>query len=116
MHHGALGGFATIYLERESDEALAIATLSNVSGVETVLSASEACSMFGLPNDRIGDLVVISQRHHVLGSSSEKHDLSGLTEPLRSHGGVSEQPVPFIIAERYRSQYSPVDEFCVFQG
>lgn len=116
VHHGALGGFATIYLERESDEALAIATLSNVSGVETVLSASEACSMFGLPNDRIGDLVVISQRHHVLGSSSEKHDLSGLTEPLRSHGGVSEQPVPFIISRGLDSNLSDFRNFDIFSN
>ena len=32
----------------------------------------------------------------VLGTSAAKHDLSGLTEPLRSHGGISEQKVPLI--------------------
>jgi len=31
-----------------------------------------------------------------LGSSPDKHDLSGLTEPLRSHGGITEQKVPLI--------------------
>jgi len=39
----------------------------------------------------------VSTFDHVLGSSPEKHDLSGLTEPLRSHGGISEQRVPFIV-------------------
>jgi phosphonoacetate hydrolase len=32
----------------------------------------------------------------VLGTSAAKHDLSGLTEPLRSHGGISEQKVPLL--------------------
>jgi phosphonoacetate hydrolase len=32
----------------------------------------------------------------VLGTSAARHDLSGLTEPLRSHGGVSEQKVPLL--------------------
>jgi len=40
--------------------------------------------------------VVVSTRHKVLGTSAARHDLSGLTEPLRSHGGVSEQRVPLI--------------------
>ncbi len=32
----------------------------------------------------------------VLGTSASRHDLSGLTEPLRSHGGISEQKVPLL--------------------
>ena len=32
---------------------------------------------------------------------SEKHDLSGLKEPLRSHGGLTEQEVPMIVNRRY---------------
>ena len=33
----------------------------------------------------------------VIGTSADKHDLSGLNEPLRSHGGISEQVVPMIM-------------------
>jgi phosphonoacetate hydrolase len=33
----------------------------------------------------------------VIGSAAARHDLSGLDVPLRSHGGLSEQPVPLII-------------------
>ena len=33
----------------------------------------------------------------MLGKSPEEHDLSLLEEPLRSHGGLSEQTVPFVI-------------------
>jgi hypothetical protein len=29
--------------------------------------------------------------------SWERHDLTGLTEPLRSHGGLTEETVPMIV-------------------
>ena len=90
VHHGALGGFATVYLDSHSDHARAREVLDGVTGIERVLTQNEACELFGLPPDRIGDLVVISTRDHVLGSAPKKHDLSGLKDPLRSHGGLSE--------------------------
>jgi phosphonoacetate hydrolase len=95
VHHGALGSFATIYLaeDRIADAARRMAA---IAGVELVLSRKEACDRFELPPDRVGDLVVVSERLTVLGSSVAKHDLSGLDVPLRSHGGVSEQRVPLI--------------------
>jgi phosphonoacetate hydrolase len=52
---------------------------------------------FGLPPDRMGDLVVVSSRHVVIGTSESRHDLSGLDAPLRSHGGLSEQEVPLLV-------------------
>ncbi|MBS0541419.1 MAG: phosphonoacetate hydrolase, partial [Proteobacteria bacterium] len=60
------------------------------------LTREEAAKRFELPPDRLGDLVVVSTKHKVLGTSAARHDLSGLTEPLRSHGGVSEQHVPLL--------------------
>jgi phosphonoacetate hydrolase len=36
----------------------------------------------------------------VLGTRREAHDLSGLTVPLRSHGGLSEQSVPLMFNRR----------------
>ena len=60
------------------------------------MTRAEACQRFELPADRIGDIVVISSKHKVLGTSRNRHDLSGLTEPLRSHGGLTEERVPLI--------------------
>lgn len=97
VHHGALGGFATAYLPAEADADALAAKLREIEGIETVLSRNEACARFELPADRLGELVVISARGWALGSTPAKHDLSGLTEPLRSHGGVSEQLVPLVI-------------------
>jgi phosphonoacetate hydrolase len=95
VHHGALGSFATIYLAGAEPAAI-LPRLRAVEGVEVAISQAEACARFDLPPDRIGDIVVISTVHKVLGTSREKHDLSGLTEPLRSHGGLTEQVVPMI--------------------
>lgn len=106
MHHGALGSFATVYLS-ESATAAAVATvIAALPGVELTLTRADACARFELPPDRVGDLVVVSERLTVLGTSRERHDLSGLDAPLRSHGGVSEQRVP-LIANR-RSDSLPV--------
>jgi phosphonoacetate hydrolase len=95
VHHGALGSFATVYIgpERVADASKRIAALT---GVELVLSREAASERFELPPDRIGDLVVVSERLTALGSAASRHDLSGLDAPLRSHGGVSEQRVPLI--------------------
>jgi phosphonoacetate hydrolase len=95
-HHGALGSFATVYLPQDADAAGIAARLRSVEGVDVAISATEACKRFDLPADRIGDIVVISTVRKVLGTAREKHDLSGLTEPLRSHGGLTEQVVPMI--------------------
>jgi len=96
VHHGALGSFATVYLPQGTDRQAMIARLQALEGVEVAIGRDEACRRFELPGDRIGDLVVVSGRHKVLGTAREKHDLSGLTEPLRSHGGLTEQTVPMI--------------------
>ncbi len=96
VHHGALGGFATVHLPEACDVGAFITKVRGIDGIELAVSQAEACERFELPADRIGDVVVISTRHKVLGTSPEQHDLSGLDEPLRSHGGLSEQSVPMI--------------------
>jgi phosphonoacetate hydrolase len=71
--------------------------IAALPGIQMVLTRAEAAARFELPSDRIGDLVVVSQQDTVIGTSRERHDLSGLDAPLRSHGGTSEQKVPLII-------------------
>jgi phosphonoacetate hydrolase len=95
-HHGALGSFATVYLPEGAKAADLLNKLRAVEGIELALTREEACQRFELPPDRIGDIVAISTIHKVLGTSRARHDLSGLTEPLRSHGGLTEQTVPMI--------------------
>jgi phosphonoacetate hydrolase len=96
VHHGALGSFATIYLPKTTDANALAEKIRLLPGVEIVLDNAAACERFELPNDRVGDLVVVSGRDTVLGTRRAEHDLSGLTVPLRSHGGISEQEVPLL--------------------
>lgn len=98
VHHGALGSFATIYLDGDADAAAT--RLSKLEGIELVLARDEACRRFELPPDRVGDLIVIAGRQTVVGTSRARHDLSGLDAPLRSHGGLAEQRVPFLLNRR----------------
>lgn len=100
VHHGALGSFATVYLPPDLDVQSIRAKVAAIRGVESAMTRAEAAQRFELPEDRIGDLVVVSERFTVIGTSASKHDLSGLDAPLRSHGGVSEQRVPLIINRR----------------
>ncbi len=97
VHHGALGSFATVYLPASVDLNQAVQRLQAVHGIEAVYTRAQAAVHFELPADRIGDLVVVSERFTVLGTALAKHDLSGLDVPLRSHGGVSEQRVPLVL-------------------
>jgi len=102
VHHGALGSFATVYLHEGADRAAIAARIAALRGVESVRSREEAATFFELPADRIGDLVVVSERSKVIGTSAARHDLSALEVPLRSHGGVSEQRVPLIVNRRLK--------------
>ena len=97
VHHGALGSFATAYLPADVDASAITALLGALPGVEASLEREAACARFELPPDRMGDVVIVSERHRVLGTSVSRHDLSGLDAPLRSHGGISEQRVPLML-------------------
>ena len=97
VHHGALGSFATVYLPEGVDVHEACARLQQLRSMEVVLTRAQAAERFELPPDRIGDIVVVSQRFTVIGTSAARHDLSALEVPLRSHGGISEQRVPLIV-------------------
>jgi len=95
-HHGALGGFATVYLRDSRDREAAHQVIAALPGVEVVLGRDEASKVLELPADRIGDLCVIAGAGFALGTRATEHDLSGLDRPLRSHGGIHEQAVPFV--------------------
>jgi phosphonoacetate hydrolase len=97
VHHGALGSFATAYLPVGADQADIITRLRATDGIILVIDRAEAVTRFELPADRIGDIVMISGENMTLGTSAHRHDLAALNEPLRSHGGLTEQEVPFIV-------------------
>lgn len=99
VHHGALGSFATVYLPDGVDIDSIKSELLSIAGMEAVYDNPQGCEHFGLANDRMGDLILVSAKHTVIGTTADRHDLSGLEVPLRSHGGVTEQRVPLIVSQ-----------------
>jgi phosphonoacetate hydrolase len=115
-HHGALGSYATVYLNGVASDGAA-RSISSMEGIDKVLTKAEACKTFDLPEDRVGDLVVISggpNASKVIGTSLTKHDLSGLDAPLRSHGGLTEQEIPVICNRKLKNLHAPLRNFDAF--
>ncbi len=116
VHHGALGSFAQIYLNTvKVDDAIAF--ISSLSGMDAVLPKYVAAKLYGLPPDRCGDVIVVSggdSSSKVIGTSANKHDLSGLDAPLRSHGGLNEQRVPVISNRKLKKLPHPLRNFDAF--
>jgi phosphonoacetate hydrolase len=116
VHHGALGSFATVYLYGPSPQTVA-ELIAAQPGIDVVLDRKAGCARFELPEDRMGDLIVVSggkSHSKVIGTSRDKHDLSGLSEPLRSHGGLSEQEVPIIVNRKTQGLGSALRNFDAF--
>jgi phosphonoacetate hydrolase len=79
---------------------------SRYPGVALVLDGSSAALRYNLPPEREGDFIVTGDAHTVLGSRVEEHELGGLKgHRLRSHGGLSEQSVPFIVSRPLKKEY-----------
>ena len=104
VHHGALGSFALVYLPESVDQRALRDRIAALPAIEVVLPRAAAAERFELPPDRIGDVVVISRKDTVIGTSAGRHDLSGLDVPLRSHGGLSEQKVPLLVNRKVAQQ------------
>lgn len=116
VHHGALGSFATVYVYGPKAEDV-LAFIVRQPGIDVVLGRKEGCARFELPEDRMGDLIVVSggpAHSKVIGTTRDKHDLSGLTEPLRSHGGLSEQEIPVIVNRRTQGLTGTLRNFDAF--
>ena len=104
VHHGALGSYGTVYLANE-DIATAKEVFNGLEGIEMVLSNEEAVEKFNLPGERIGELVVLSDEHTVIGRSKDWHDLDKVKSGLRSHGGIHESVVPMILNRKLTAEY-----------
>ena len=110
-HHGALGSFVRVYLRARLDLAEVMDVAAAIPGIALVLDGKSAASRYQMPLDREGDFVAIGDTHTVIGSSRAEHDLAGLKgHRLRSHGGLSEQIVPFILSHPMNEAYRNLAE------
>lgn len=106
VHHGALGGYGTLYLNDKSQLDATRDYLINLDGIEKVLTNAEAVEQFELPADRIGDLIVLSDAATTIGRTPDWHDLDKVKEGLRSHGGEHCQVVPMIFNKKLNNGYA----------
>ena len=116
VHHGALGSFATVYAYGP-DAGEIMNVIKAQDGIDAVLSRKDGCARFELPEDRMGDIIVVSggpTGSKVIGTSRDKHDLSGLNEPLRSHGGLTEQEIPVIANRKFKDAPAKLRNFDAF--
>jgi phosphonoacetate hydrolase len=116
VHHGALGSFATVYAYGPAISDV-MTWIARQPGVDVVLNKTDGCARFELPEDRMGDVIVISggpTGSKVIGTSRDKHDLSGLKEPLRSHGGLTEQEIPVISNRKLKNLPAQLRNFDAF--
>lgn len=104
-HHGALGSYVVVHIENKSLIEPVRSWLSVHPGITEVYDRSTAVRVLEQPEDRIGDLVVLSGRDVVVGRTPKDHDLKALDGTLRSHGGRYEEMVPFIISHPLNSAY-----------
>jgi phosphonoacetate hydrolase len=105
-HHGALGGFVRVWCQGKATPEDVMAATYGLPGIESVLDKATACRVHDLPADREADVVVIATADTCIGASQAQHDLSGLEgHRLRTHGGVSEARVPFILSAPLNDEY-----------
>ena len=108
-HHGALGSYATVFLQSQVSPTAAMTLLDKQPGVELVLSRDAAARSFDLPADRVGDIVVIGDRGTTLGKSKATLDLSELGGMrLRSHGGLSDRNVYLMFSRPLSDEYAHI--------
>jgi phosphonoacetate hydrolase len=106
-HHGALGGFVRVYCRRGTDRGEVMKLIDGLAGIEAVLEKEDAARRFDLPLDREGDIVVIGDTGTCIGGARAEHDLSGLAgHRLRTHGGVAEGRVPFVLNRPLTKAYA----------
>jgi phosphonoacetate hydrolase len=105
-HHGALGGFVRVWCTGKATPKQVMDAIHGIEGIESVLDKKTACEVHELPEDREADVVVISTANTCIGGAEAEHDLKGLEgHRLRTHGGVSEAKVPFILSEPLNDEY-----------
>jgi len=105
-HHGALGSFVRGYARNGADITAMIAVSAEFPGVAAVLDRADAAQRFELPFDREADFVALGDADTAIGASRAEHDLAGLAgHRLRSHGGLGEQCVPFILSRPLTPEY-----------
>lgn len=93
VHHRNLGGAAYLYLDDPKDKEKCIDVLQDIDGIEYIMDRDQACHLYHLDSERIGDIFVLGDKTTVFGLL----DQSIAEVSIRSHGSLHEAKVPLII-------------------
>src|SRR5262249_5398002 len=108
-HHAALGSFVRVYAMGSVPAQVLMDAAARIRGVALVLDGESAAARYEMPVEREGDFIAIGDTYTAIGSRPEEHDVAGLNgHRLRSHGGLSEQPVPFLLSRPLNAAYRTV--------
>jgi len=94
-HHRGYGGAAWVYCRNTGDVDGVARILSELAGVESVITRTEAWRRFHLMPSRIGDLAVMGDRETVFGELDSESET--LPAEYRAHGSLHEVDVPLMI-------------------
>ena len=108
-HHGALGSFVRVYATGSVPAQALMDAAARIPGVGLVLDGESAAARYEMPLEREGDFIAVGDTYTAIGSRPDEHDLAGLNgHKLRSHGGLSEQPVPFMLSCQLNAKYQDI--------
>ena len=106
-HHGALGGFVRVYCHEGLPPRGVIDAITDVPGLDRVISRETAAEEFDLPIGPEGDVAVLGDARTVIGARAVDHDLGGLKgQRLRTHGSLHEASVPIILSRPVSDEYA----------
>jgi phosphonoacetate hydrolase len=94
-HHRGHGGVSWLYCRNRREIDHVAKTVSTLTGVETVLTRSEAARRFHLLPSRIGDLIVLASKETVFGDLETESE--ALPPEYRSHGSLYERDIPLFV-------------------
>jgi len=105
-HHRGFGGTSYVYLDNKNDLQAVKRLIAGLKGVDEVLTNEEAVKKFHLMSTRIGDLVVLADKHTVFGNLDTEYE--NLPANYRTHGSIYEARVPLFL---YNAPGAPSSKF-----
>lgn len=94
-HHRGFGGVSYVHTYDSNENEHVRDAILSLDGVEEVLLGSEAAKRFRLMPSRLGDLVVLPDKHTVFGDLPEEMEI--LSPTYRSHGSLYEMSIPLLL-------------------
>ena len=94
-HHKDYGGGAWVYVDGDQIDR-ATEVLTEIDGVEEVLTREQTAERYLLDAERIGDLAVFADRKTAFGVLAPDEEIETLAPTYRSHGSLYEREVPLL--------------------